>query len=104
MSGQRERRIQELRRRRSGGCSPRPPQRAGEALQIGLGQQPTFQRCGGTIPVVGTMKNVLGIDTLLVGFGLPDDRVHAPNEKFDLAALHNGARTAAAMYDQLSKL
>ncbi len=77
---------------------------AGEALQIGFGQQPTFQRCGGTIPVVGTINEILGIDTLLVGFGLPDDRVHAPNEKFDLAALHNGTRTAAALYEKLATL
>jgi acetylornithine deacetylase/succinyl-diaminopimelate desuccinylase-like protein len=82
----------------------RATQLAGEALQIGFGQQPAFQRCGGTIPVVGTMKSILGIDTLLVGFGLPDDRVHAPNEKFDLAALHHGTRTAAALYERLATL
>jgi acetylornithine deacetylase/succinyl-diaminopimelate desuccinylase-like protein len=82
----------------------RATQLAGEALQIGFNQKPTFTRCGGTIPVVGTIKNVLGIDTLLVGFGLPDDRVHAPNEKFDLAALHHGTRTAAALYERLANL
>ncbi len=79
-------------------------QLAGEALHVGFGQTPTFTRCGGSIPVVGTIKSVLGIDTLLVGFGLPDDRVHSPNEKFDLAALHNGTRTAAALYQKLAAL
>ena len=59
---------------------------------------------GGSIPVVGHIKSTLGIDTLLVGFGLPDDRIHSPNEKFDLDALHGGARTAAALYDELSRL
>jgi acetylornithine deacetylase/succinyl-diaminopimelate desuccinylase-like protein len=82
----------------------RATQLAGEALKIGFGQSPTFQRCGGTIPVVGTIKNVLGIDTLLVGFGLPDDRVHSPNEKFDLDALYKGTRTAAALYEKLAQL
>jgi acetylornithine deacetylase/succinyl-diaminopimelate desuccinylase-like protein len=58
-------------------------------------------RAGGSIPVVGLIKRVLGIDTLLVGFGLPDDRVHSPNEKFDLDCLYGGTRTAAALYERL---
>jgi acetylornithine deacetylase/succinyl-diaminopimelate desuccinylase-like protein len=77
---------------------------AAEAIQQGFGKPPTLMREGGSIPVVGLIKNVLGIDTLLVGFGLPDDRVHSPNEKFDLDALHCGARTAAALYERLSQL
>ena len=52
----------------------------------------------------GLIKSVLGIDTLLIGFGLPDDRVHSPNEKFDLDALHAGTRTAAVLYDRLKSL
>jgi acetylornithine deacetylase/succinyl-diaminopimelate desuccinylase-like protein len=47
---------------------------------------------------------VLGIETLLIGFGLPDDRVHSPNEKFDLDALHGGTRTAAALYEGLARI
>ena len=77
---------------------------AAEALTIGFGQQPTFMRGGGSIPVVGHIKSILGLDTLLVGFGLPDDRVHSPNEKFDLDALHGGTRTAAALYAKLAQL
>ncbi len=77
---------------------------AAEALQIGFGQKPTFMRSGGTIPVVGLLKRVVGVDTLLIGFGLPDDRVHSPNEKFDLHAFHAGARTAAALYEKLAQL
>ena len=80
----------------------RATQLAGEALQIGFGQQSAFQRCGGTIPVVGTIKEVLGIDTLLVGFGLPDDRVHSPNEKFDLTSFHKGIRSWARILDALA--
>ncbi len=77
---------------------------AGEALELGFGRKPTFMREGGSIPVVGLIKRELGIDTLLVGFGLPDDRIHSPNEKFGLDALHNGTRTLAALYEKLAKL
>jgi acetylornithine deacetylase/succinyl-diaminopimelate desuccinylase-like protein len=77
---------------------------ATEAVEAGFGKKPTLIREGGSIPVVALIKKVLGIDTLLVGFGLPDDRVHSPNEKFDLDALHQGTRTAAVLYDKLSKL
>ena len=77
---------------------------ANEAVEIGFGKKPTLMRGGGSIPVVGLLKRVLGIDTLLIGFGLPDDRVHSPNEKFDLDALHKGTRTAAALYAELATL
>jgi acetylornithine deacetylase/succinyl-diaminopimelate desuccinylase-like protein len=77
---------------------------AAEALAIGFNQQPTFTRGGGSIPVVGYIKSILGLDTLLVGFGLPDDRLHSPNEKFDLDALHGGTRTAAVLYAKLGQL
>jgi acetylornithine deacetylase/succinyl-diaminopimelate desuccinylase-like protein len=77
---------------------------AAEAVELGFGVKPTLMREGGSIPVVGLIQRELGIDTLLVGFGLPDDRVHSPNEKFDLDALCNGARTAAALYEKLSRL
>ncbi len=75
-----------------------------EAIRDGFGQEATFIRAGGSIPVVGTLKKELGIDTLLVGFGLPDDRVHSPNEKFDLDAFHAGIRTAACLYGKLAEL
>ena len=79
-------------------------QLAAAAVERGFGQKPVFVRSGGSIPVVGLIKRVLGIDTLLVGFGLPDDRVHSPNEKFDLDAFHAGSRTAAVLYENLSQL
>lgn len=77
---------------------------AADAIKTGFGVEPVFMREGGSIPVVGQFKSILGADTLLVGFGLPDDRVHSPNEKFDLDALHKGTRTAAALYQQLAGL
>jgi acetylornithine deacetylase/succinyl-diaminopimelate desuccinylase-like protein len=76
-------------------------QLAAEAIKEGFGVAPTLIREGGSIPVVGLFKSTLGIDTLLIGFGLPDDRVHSPNEKFDLDALHHGTRTAAVLYAKL---
>jgi acetylornithine deacetylase/succinyl-diaminopimelate desuccinylase-like protein len=79
-------------------------QLAAEALKEGFGTAPTLIREGGSIPVVGLIKSTLGIDTLLIGFGLPDDRVHSPNEKFDLDALHKGTRTAAFLYGKLASL
>jgi acetylornithine deacetylase/succinyl-diaminopimelate desuccinylase-like protein len=75
-----------------------------KALEIGFGQKPTLMREGGSIPIVSTFKTLLGVDTLLVGFGLPDDRIHSPNEKFDLDALFKGTRTVAALYQELSSL
>ena len=82
----------------------RPTQLAAEALAIGFGRPSTFMREGGSIPVVGLLKRALNLDTLLVGFGLPDDRVHSPDEKFNLSALHGGTRTAAALYAKLAEL
>jgi acetylornithine deacetylase/succinyl-diaminopimelate desuccinylase-like protein len=54
--------------------------------------------------VVGLLKRLLNVDMLLVGFGLPDDRLHSPNEKFDLDALYKGSRTAAVLYEKLAAL
>jgi acetylornithine deacetylase/succinyl-diaminopimelate desuccinylase-like protein len=79
-------------------------QLAAKAVKAGFGVDPAFMREGGTVPVGTLFKQVLGIDTLFVGFGLSDDRVHSPNEKFDLDALHKGTRTAAALYAELASL
>jgi succinyl-diaminopimelate desuccinylase len=79
-----------------------PIRAATDAYKVGFNAVPTLIRCGGTLHVVPQIKSLLGIDTLLVGFGLPDDRVHSPNEKFDLDALHCGTRTSAALYQNLA--
>lgn len=74
---------------------------ADRAIQIGFGKPSTLIRSGGSIPIVSTFKKELGLDVLFVGFGLPDDNVHSPNEKFDLDCLHAGARTIAAILAEL---
>lgn len=66
------------------------------------GKPPVLVREGGTIPVVADLKQVLGIDSLLIGFGRNDDRIHAPNEKFNLANFTLGCRTAAALLGELA--
>ncbi|HEV8377860.1 MAG TPA: dipeptidase [Tepidisphaeraceae bacterium] len=75
---------------------------ATRAVEQAFGKKPILIRGGGSIPVVGQIKSILGMDTLLVGFGLPDDRVHSPNEKFDLDCLFRGTRAAAILYHELS--
>ncbi len=56
---------------------------------------------GGSIPVVGLMQQQLGLDSILVGFGLADDRIHSPNEKFELQCLKNGILSQAAILAHL---
>ncbi len=70
---------------------------AREALREVSGKEPKLIGSGGSIPVVETFKTVLGLDTLLVGFGLDDDRVHSPNEKFEVGCFRLGCRAHAAM-------
>jgi len=60
------------------------------AFQQVWGKEPIFSRQGGTIPVVSLFKELLGVDSLLLGFGLPDDNLHAPNEKLHLPTFQRG--------------
>ena len=60
--------------------------------------------CGGSIPVAGHLQNLLGLDSILVGFGLSDDRIHSPNEKFELKCLKNGILSHAAILERMGKI
>lgn len=62
--------------------------------------EPAIIKTGGSIPIVGLLKERLDLDTLLVGFGLDDDRVHSPNEKFELACFDLGVRTHVALMEE----
>ena len=77
-------------------------QAAGRAIRTGFGQDPVFMREGGSIPVVATFQKELGVPSVLFGVGLPDDRIHAPNEKLDLGNFHQGVVAAAALYEEIA--
>jgi acetylornithine deacetylase/succinyl-diaminopimelate desuccinylase-like protein len=74
---------------------------AAEAYEQGFGRRPFYTREGGSIPVVGLFNTVLNIPSVMMGFGLPDDRLHAPNEKFYLPNFYRGIETAIHYYDIL---
>ena len=73
-----------------------------EACRKGFGAAPVFLRSGGSIPVVNSFQTVLGVPTILMGFGLPDDRIHAPNEKFHLPNLYRGIDTCISFLSEMS--
>jgi acetylornithine deacetylase/succinyl-diaminopimelate desuccinylase-like protein len=79
-------------------------QAAGRAIEQGFGKSPVFNREGGSIPVVSTFQEVLGVPSVLFGVGLPDENAHAPNEKLDLANFHNGVIASAFLYEEIGKL
>src|SRR5487761_556474 len=76
--------------------------KAREALAAEWGKKAVTVGAGGSIPIVGDFKTVLGMDTLMVGFALDDDRVHSPTEKFDLKCFHKGIRSWARILAALA--
>ena len=79
-------------------------QAAGRAIERGFGRKPVFTREGGSIPVVSTFQEELGLPSVLFGVGLPDENAHAPNEKLDLGNFHGGIISSAILYDEIGKL
>lgn len=71
------------------------------ALEKGFGKKPLYQREGGSIPIVVQFKNILGLDTVLLGFGLPDENAHSPDEFMNLDNFFGGIRTSAYFYTEL---
>ena len=76
-------------------------QAAGRAIEKGFGKAPVFNREGGSIPVVATFQEILGLPSVLFGVGLPDENAHAPNEKLDLGNFHGGIIASAYLYDEV---
>jgi acetylornithine deacetylase/succinyl-diaminopimelate desuccinylase-like protein len=61
-----------------------------ESLKITWGVAPLWKREGGSIPVATAMKEILGVDSIITGFGLPDDQIHSPNERLHLPTHKKG--------------
>jgi acetylornithine deacetylase/succinyl-diaminopimelate desuccinylase-like protein len=76
---------------------------AREAIATAFGARPVMIREGGSIPVVTTFRDVLGVDTLLLGWGLNSDNLHSPNERFTLADFHRGTRASAHLWNELGE-
>ena len=77
-------------------------QAAGRAIERGLRQEAVFTREGGSIPVVSTFQEELGLPSVLFGVGLPDENAHAPNEKLDVGNFHNGIIASAILYEEIA--
>ncbi len=78
-----------------------PMQAAAAALKETYGKDPVFMREGGSIPIAALFYNLLGVPVVLMGFGLPDDNLHAPNEKYSLSQYYNGIRTVTRFLTKL---
>jgi acetylornithine deacetylase/succinyl-diaminopimelate desuccinylase-like protein len=74
------------------------------SMQAVWGKAPVFKREGGSIPVVSDMQNILGIDSVLTGFGLPDDNLHAPNEKLHLPTWYRGIDALIHFFYNLAEM
>jgi acetylornithine deacetylase/succinyl-diaminopimelate desuccinylase-like protein len=75
----------------------------GKALETVWGSRPFFRREGGSIPVVRDMQNLLGIESVICGFGLPDDNIHSPNEKIHLPTWYLGMEAVIHFFLNLDK-
>jgi len=77
-------------------------QAAARAIEKGFGRKPVLTREGGSIPVVSTFQEELGLPSVLFGVGLPDENAHAPNEKLDVANFHGGIISSAILYEEIA--
>ena len=78
-----------------------PMRAAAAALQEVYGREPVFLREGGSIPIAALFYTVLNVPVVMMGFGLPDDNLHAPNEKYSISQFYKGIRTVASFLQRL---
>jgi len=76
---------------------------AAEAMKQVFGHETVYIRSGGSIPIVGAFDDALGIPSVMMGFGLPDDNLHAPNEKFHLPNFYRGIEAVARYFELLGE-
>ncbi|MGR3497231.1 M20/M25/M40 family metallo-hydrolase [Citreimonas sp.] len=67
------------------------------------GDEAAFTGCGGSIPVAGYFKSILGMDAMLLGWAKDDDQIHSPNEKYDVESFHKGIRSWARVLDAITR-
>lgn len=77
---------------------------ASKALEETFNHEPYFKRTGGSIPIVADFKEILGLDTLLIGFGLPDCKAHSPNEDFHIPTYYKGMEAIVRMMHNIGEL
>lgn len=77
---------------------------ASNALHKVFKKKPLFAREGGSIPVIASFERLLGLKSVLMGFGLDTDAIHSPNERFKLDNFHRGILSVALFYDELAKM
>lgn len=78
-------------------------QAAADAMEAVMGKRPVFTREGGSIPVVADFKEILGLDTILFGFGLNSDAIHSPNEHFGLDRFHKGIKAVITFFERYGR-
>jgi acetylornithine deacetylase/succinyl-diaminopimelate desuccinylase-like protein len=74
------------------------------AMEQGFGKKPVFIREGGSIPIVVTFEEILNVSTVLLGFGLPDENAHSPDEHLNLNNFQKGIITSSIFYNELANL
>ncbi len=73
-------------------------------MKQGFGKEPVFIREGGSIPIVVAFQEILKAPTVLLGFGLPDENAHSPDEHLNLNNFQNGIITTSIFYNELANL